>query len=199
MNVSTRPAQNASQDLLATLRDATRASHARVEAKLLPPAGAWTSSRYRRMLETFDHVISPVESRLCEFLGDVFIAPLPATRAERLHLDLETLGRGVSTAPDGAPLRVDSQADAYGVGYVFQGSLLGGAVIARQLRASPETQSVSTRYLHLYGDGLGDAWRRFSHAANAFGRQATAAERTQATQAAIEAFRAFDRAFDRCA
>ena len=198
MNDSTRLDQNASPDFISSLRDATRAWHDRVEARLLPP-GAWTPGHYRRMLETFDQVISPIESRLCDLLGDAFIAPPPATRATQLRLDLDALGRRASPLLAGAPLRVEAHADAFGVGYVFQGSLLGGAVIARQLRASAGTASLSTNYLRLYGDGLGAAWRRFTGAANAFGRQATAVERTQATQAAVEAFRAFDDAFDRCA
>ena len=64
----------ATQEWLSTLRQATRELHGRVEASLHSPHG-WTLARYGAMLQAFHQVISPVEQRLCDLLGSVFIPP----------------------------------------------------------------------------------------------------------------------------
>jgi heme oxygenase len=167
--------------------------HRRVEASLLPPF-LWTRAHYGAMLQAFHRVIAPAEPALCDLLGDVFIPPPPLSRAERIQADLRAIGLDVPPTPHDHHLIVESRADAYGVGYVLQGSLLGGAVIARQLRAGCGDQPVPTGYLELYGDGLSGAWKRFCHAANSFGRESGDDERRRATQAAIDTFRAVERA-----
>lgn len=182
--------------LLSTLREGTREWHLRVEARL-QPAGQWTLVGYAAMLRAFHQVIHSLEPQLCKLLGDAFIPPPPFSRTDRIRKDLEELGAAPLTTY-ASPLRVESAADAYGIGYVLQGSLLGGAVIARQLRAAYSNQPVPTAYLELYGDELPGAWRRFCHELNSFGRKVTADERQQTTQAAIDTFRAFESAFERC-
>ena len=73
------------------------------------------------------------------------------------------------------------------------------AIIANEMRARFGDHRIPISYLTLYGDGLGGAWTRFCQAANSFGRAVGEDERRHVTNAAIGAFRAFDRAFDRMA
>ena len=155
--------------------------------------------RYGAMLQAFHQIIAPVEPRLCELLGEVFIPPPPRSRAERIRADLKALNREIVPVAADDRLVVGSPAEAYGVAYVLQGSLLGGAVIARQMGADCRDRPIPTSYLELYGDGLRDAWTRFCQAANSFGRAVGEDERRHVTNAAIGTFRAFDRAFDRMA
>jgi len=188
--------EDAAPELLSTLRQATRELHERVEATLQSPDG-WTVARYAAMLQAFHQVIAPVEPRLCALLGSVFVPPPPVSRAERIRSDLAALGRETVALAVEPRLRLESQADAYGIGYVLQGSLLGGAVIVKQMRAGGADQPVPTGYLEMYGQGLAGAWKRFCHAANSFGRQIRDDERQRATQAATDTFRAFECALAR--
>ena len=188
--------EESAPELLSTLRDATGELHQRIEAKLLPD-GQCTRARYGAMLQAFHQVISPVETRLCDLLGDDFLPPPPMSRAERIRADLGTLGREILPGPDSDRLTVESQADAYGVAYVLQGSLLGGTVLLKQMRRDPSKEPIPAGYLELYGDGLAEAWRRFCQAANSFGREIGIDERQRTAKAAIDAFRAFERALDR--
>ena len=181
--------------LLSMLREDTREWHQRVEAKL-QPAGDWTLTGYAAMLQAFHEVIGPLEPRLGDLLGDVFTSPPPLSRTDRIRTDLELLGRDTSPMSGASQLRVKSLPDAYGIGYVVQGSLLGGAVIVRQLRKASSSHPVPTTYLGLYGDELAGAWRRFCHALNSFGQTITHDERHHTIQAAINTFRAFERALD---
>lgn len=140
-------------------------------------------------------VIAPVEGVLSDRLGEVFAVPPPGSRVDRLRADLAELGWEVAPVAVDA-VAVSSQAEAFGVGYVLQGSLLGGAIIARQARADCGDPVIPTRYLSLYGTELGLAWRRFCAAANAFGDDAPAGEHRRAVAAAIDTFAAHEAALD---
>jgi heme oxygenase (biliverdin-IX-beta and delta-forming) len=196
--VSTQPLPR----LLETLRHATRAHHDAIERHLTADGGAWTRERYGRMLRMFQAVIAPIEATLVDHLGGLFAAPPPATRAERLAADLSALGLAPhnlqvsSTLSPPRPLTIASRAEAFGAGYVLQGSLLGGAVICRQIRSSDAMPHVPAMYLELYGAKLGDAWKRLCGAIDAFGETADLQQRELAVTAAIRTFEACDAAFD---
>jgi heme oxygenase len=189
-------APGAAADLLTTLRLATRELHHRLEAQLQPTT-EWTLERYAAMLQAFHQVIAPVESHLCERLGDIFVPPPPLSRTERLRSDLRALGQKVLPPARETRLAVQSPAEAHGVGYVLQGSLLGGAAIARQVRACCAHTAEPFAYLNLYGAGLSAAWKEFCQALNVFGRDLSDADRHRATTAAAETFRAVGAAFAR--
>lgn len=181
--------------LLDSLRHATRAHHAAIEHQLTADGGAWTRERYGRMLGMFEAVIAPIEATLVEHLGGVFAAPPPATRTARLAADLSALGFTSSTSRFAAAIEVGSHAEALGVGYVLQGSLLGGAIICRQMRADGAGPVVPASYLELYGAGLGAAWKRYCEAIDTFGRTAGPQQRELAVAAAVRTFEACDTAF----
>lgn len=151
------------------------------------------------MLRMFHAVIAPVETTLVDHLGGLFAAPPPATRTARLAADLSALGL---EPPAGPALRtapavtIASRAEAFGAGYVLQGSLLGGAVICRQMRSSDALPHVPAAYLELYGARLGETWKRLCAAIDAFGDTADDHQRELAVSAAIRTFEACDAAFD---
>jgi heme oxygenase len=58
-------------------------------------------------------------------------------------------------------------------GYVLQGSLLGGAVICRQIRSSNVMPHVPAMCLELYGARPVEGWKRMCGAIHAFWRPPT--------------------------
>ena len=183
-------------DLLDRMRATTRARHAQLESRLGSHERPWTREKYGRLLQMSYAVIAPIEDLVVERLGALVAAPPPATRAERLRADLEDLGHAPRVRAGSPPPRVDSQAAAFGVGYVLQGSLLGGAVIARQVRSDCAGPEIPARYLELYGPDLPKVWLRYCAALNEFGREAAEAERQGAVVAASATFEAFGAALD---
>lgn len=175
------------------VRHATRAPHQRIESRLGDDGSPWTLDRYRRLLQMTYAVIAPLELHLAERLGPVFAAPPPLTRAQCLEADLVALGASLPNVEQ-ASVPVASLSDAIGAGYVLQGSLLGGAIISRQLRH--DCGAVRTSYLELYGRHLGAAWARYCAAVNEFGSSTSEADRQQVIASALRTFEAFDLALD---
>lgn len=185
-----------SHSLLAQLRAATRTQHERLEERLATIDEAWTVRRYRSFLRMSFAVVAPTETSLCHHLGAVFAAPPPGDRAERLRADLASLGSAAAETAGKSPAFMATRADAFGAGYVLQGSLLGGAVIARQLRMDCGQRDVQTTYVELYGPGLSAAWKAFCDALNGFGDHADTQSRERAVAAAVATFDAYGAALD---
>lgn len=183
-----------SLSLLTDIRHATRTLHRDVEARLGNEHASWTAEAYVRLLQITHAVVRPLEPVLHERLGDVFSAPPPASRSRRLEADLQAMGAVSCAVP--CELVVESDAEAFGIGYVLQGSLLGGAVISRQVRQAIGGVA-ATSYFEMYGDGLGAAWSRYCVSLNAYGESASATDRATAVSAAVAAFAAFDAAIGR--
>jgi heme oxygenase len=142
-------------------------------------------------------VIAPIEDLVVERLGALVAAPAAGHRAPSVSARISR----ISGTPRGCgrvvhPRAVDSQAAAFGVGYVLQGSLLGGAVIARQVRSDCAGPEIPARYLELYGPDLPKVWLRYCAALNEFGREAAEPERQGAVVAASATFEAFGAALD---
>src|SRR5262245_3432754 len=175
----------------AEVRQATRAQHEELERRLALSAETITLDGYRRFLQMTAAVVIPLEPSLASTLGDLFRVE-GTSRAERLTRDLTALGlqhEGSSSIP--MP-DVSSHAGALGAAYVLQGSLLGGAVIARMLGERLGQSNAALSYLTLYGSDLGGAWRRFTTALDTFGATAPAAARAETVAAAISTFASFD-------
>ena len=183
-----------SLSLLTDVRHATRTLHRHVEARLGDGHSVWTIEQYVRLLRITYAIVHPLEPALDARLGDVFSAPPPVNRSRRLLADLHAMGAEPRSVP--CELVVESDAQAFGVGYVLQGSLLGGAVISRQVRQAIGS-AAATGYFEMYGNALGAAWSRYCAALNAFGEAARVADRAAAVSGAVAAFSAFDRAIDR--
>jgi heme oxygenase (biliverdin-IX-beta and delta-forming) len=129
------------EPLGARLKRETAARHQRIEEVLGLVEGGLSVERYRRLLESFFGYFAPVEARIAELAPS---APplglkLPA-RAQLLAKDLLALG---ASAPDIAALprctdlpRLANPANMAGCLYVLEGSRLGGAIVARELKRS---------------------------------------------------------------
>ena len=183
-----------SPSLLNDIRQATRTLHRDVEARLGDEPSSWTLEQYVRLLQITHGIVRPLEAALEKRLGEIFSAPPPANRARRLEADLHSMGAAPRDVSCG--LTVQTDAEAFGIGYVLQGSLLGGTVIARQIRQAVGA-GTATGYFEMYGKGLGAAWSRYCASLNAFGEEASEQDRATAVSAAVAAFLAFDAAIDR--
>ena len=182
--------------LLSEVRAATREAHERLEQQLDLEHQA-SLERYWVFVRATCAVVRPLEPSLTAFLGPIFAAPEPGTRVSRLLADLAHLGP--EDPPDDAPgmEAVDSLAAAFGAAYVLQGSLLGGAVIARAVRDRLGLADQGTQYLRLYAGGLAHAWRQFVNALDAFGAHGSDDERRVTKAMAGQTFRAFAAALER--
>lgn len=92
-----------------------------------------TPGKYAQVLQAFSAVVPALEARLAALpIPDTFDLP-SRFRREALLADLEALG----VAPLPALRSWDDLTPAQGLGalYVLEGSRLGGAIIARELRA----------------------------------------------------------------
>lgn len=165
------------ETLLATLRDATAAHHARAEALVPVLAPDLTLEGYASVLARFHDVYASLEGAL----ADVGAWPGGFDAAARrklplLERDLAWLhARGVVPAPmRRSPLHATAVAPdlatAIGTLYVLEGATLGGQVILRRLAPrlgiSPET---GASFYAGYGADTGAMWKAFVAMANAWG------------------------------
>jgi heme oxygenase len=182
--------------LLADVRVATREAHERLERQLDLEHHP-TLERYRLFVRATCAVVVPLEPSLTAWLGPLFAAPEPGTRMDRLRADLSHLGS--DSLPSGAPgmAPAGSMAEAFGAAYVLQGSLLGGAVIARLAHSRLGVGEEGTTYVRLYGDGLARAWRQFAQALEEFGTYRSDAERQVVVAGAERTFEGFGAALER--
>lgn len=147
------------------LREATRASHDRVEGELRLLDGSLTPHRYREVLGRFYGYYAVLEPALDAWHRREGLLDWPARR--KLHLlaaDLGELGWGGPATAD-LPLcaevpAIRSSGEALGALYVVEGATLGGAVIARRLRAQGFPASV-LGFHSCYGSDVGPRWRRW--------------------------------------
>lgn len=146
------------------LRDATAGEHASVEALPHMPdlaAGALPPARYAQVLGCHLAILAPWERAHGAWLEALATRGWPyRRRTTALGHDLAALGITASAADDGqAPLAADD-AQAWGMLYVVEGSMLGGRVIARQLRTHQPDLAGALAYYDL-GSEDPAAWRRF--------------------------------------
>ena len=175
------------------VREATRTQHEDLERRLALTPGDITLDSYRRFLEMTASVVIPLEGPIAERLGDLFRVE-GANRAQRLTSDLAALGLSTRATPPATLPDVSSHADAFGIAYVLQGSLLGGVGIAQILGKHLARAETSMSYLTLYGPHLGHAWQRFTAGLDTFGATAAPDERARTIAAAVATFAAFDSA-----
>ena len=189
--------------LLDALRAETRRAHHTLDSRIGISETGFSRAHYVALLRATLAVTLALEPPLRQRLPPPLDWPGPAAdqggseRVERLCHDLVALDASADIAPLADVPAIATPAAAVGAAYVLQGSMLGGAVIARIVHNQPCMSSQQTTYLRLYGDNLGRMWRDFTDRVNAFGRQQPPAEWTVATHAAVATFSAFARALDR--
>lgn len=166
-----------------SLRGATARVHADVEA--LPhmsalAAGTLAPARYAQVLRCHLAILAPWESAHAPWLD-----ALPAQgwhyrrRAVALRQDLAALGMALPAMDGSDVLPAPDHARAWGMLYVVEGSMLGGRVIARQLRARQPALADALAYFDL-GSEDPAAWRRFQGCLDVALRDAASRERAAA-------------------
>ncbi len=179
--------------LLTELRLATAAAHTRVEQQLI--LDGWTRLRYRAFLRATLAVLEPTVPRVVAHVGEQSF-PLLSSSLPRLRSDLESLGGSDRPmAPPPLP-RIADEAEAFGAAYVLHGSLLGGATIARSLESAVGLSSSTLSYLRPPAD-VGDHWRAFTRALDAWGQSVDREHRSRAVATALGMFDAFAHVFAR--
>jgi heme oxygenase len=179
--------------LLVLLRTATAPAHRSLEARM-PLDDGWSRARYAAFLRGTLAVVAAVEPPIRRFLPDSSDGETPG--ADRLRHDLTLLDTAADVAQAPGLPAIDTPAAAFGAAYVLQGSMLGGAVIARRLALDPHIPAGSLTYLRA-GNAAGPSWREFVRRLNAFGAHAPAAERDTAVTSARQLFASFEAAFSR--
>lgn len=155
------------------LRDATAAQHEQTERLLDAPSRCVDLARYCEMVRWLAAVHGPLEVHL-EALDARLRDDLDTGRRHKagwLRADLDGLDaeRDRDTPPwlgrvrhAMARVRPRTAAEAVGVQYVVEGSMLGGRVLAdiagRQLGVGTTTGG---RFLHGYGAATGNMWRDY--------------------------------------
>lgn len=145
------------------LREATAQAHAQVEALPHMPdlaAGTLAPARYVQVLRSHLALLAPWETAHAPWLDSLAAHGWTyRRRAPALRHDLAALEAGTAIDPVESP-PAPSDAYAWGMLYVVEGSLLGGRVIARALRAGQPALSAALAYFDL-GSQDPAAWRRF--------------------------------------
>jgi heme oxygenase len=145
------------------LREATAASHARLEHSLDLLGPSTQATRFRALLERFHGFHRVWEPALADTLGcDDFL--VARQREPLLHADLLALGM---RAGDIAALPACTEAAglcrsapaALGSLYVLEGSTLGGRHIARHLAGAPWLPPGGLRYFDPHGAHTGQRWQ----------------------------------------
>jgi len=164
------------------LREATAQTHAQVEA--LPhmadlAAGALTPERYGQVLRCHLAILAPWERTHAPWLDTLAVQGWRyRRRATALRHDLAALGLAQDVAAGPAP-QAAGAAQAWGMLYVVEGSMLGGRIIARQLRLRQPALAPALAYFDL-GSADPAAWRRFQGCLDAALPDAAAREQAAA-------------------
>lgn len=174
------------QSLLLALREATRASHKRLEARLPFFSAGFDLARYRDLMAAYHGFHAPLEASLAGYQGR------ERAKTPALAQDLRTFGVEVEALPRCQQLpRIDDEASALGVMYVLEGSTLGGQVLKQAMAERLGIDAASGgAFLDVYGPLTGTHWRSFLGRLGAFAHQPDSEAR--ALQAAVATFECFE-------
>ncbi|HET9959544.1 MAG TPA: biliverdin-producing heme oxygenase [Polyangiaceae bacterium] len=190
-------------DILTELRSATAAVHRRLELDLALLGPGLTRSRYEAFVCGMAGMILPFESSWDEIPGWGRVLPDYESRrkAGLLLADIQRFQPAPQSPLPLAPGFVAQDCEtALGVGYVLEGSTLGGAVIAREVlqRLGPHCPAA---YLQCYGSGVGTKWKGFcsaleQHCGDAASALTPSERAARAERVVLNAVQTFDRARD---
>jgi len=188
-------------ELFSQLRNATTASHRRLDAEIDVCGEGLTLERYGSLLMRFHGILSVLEPQLAAVRGldelDLDLDLARCCRTGWLSEDLEVLGVGDSRILDvDQSLRhlVTAVPEALGCLYVIEGAGLGGQVIVpcvqRQLGL---TASHGCRFFAGYGAATSGRWRRLRATADEYARRTNTHARIE--RSAVDVFKTFLRWF----
>lgn len=174
-----------------SLRDATSEAHRELDAQL-SAFDLTEFAGYRRFLCASAAALLPLEAALAEAgVADIFPDWTERSRAAVIEADLAGVGSAVPTTVAVAPL---TRNGVLGTMYVLEGSRLGAKFLLRIVADAADLRvRQATAYLR-HGAGK-PLWQSFL--ARLSSERLTAHEETEAIDAALSAFAAFERAADR--
>ena len=151
--------------ITAILKEKTRIYHDEIEGKLESNRlfdGSFTQDNYYKMLLVNHQFIKAYEPEIHSLLSEedkTFLAKINFNKLDLIEKDLIELKLHPNTI---SPIQtLANRAEALGALYVIEGSMLGGMVIAKQLKKYPELETASFNYFGHYGAHIGPIWKEF--------------------------------------
>jgi heme oxygenase len=202
MNLSPSPHDGTGTSLFAALKAGTADLHRQVEEvfPLLHPG--LTVAAYHQHLRRVLGLHLSVEERLTAFQAQsgLCFPNVETIKSQWLISDLLALGDTIETIDDIAPLTrippINTREQYVGTSYVIEGSMLGGQVIHRVLRAKLELPDSQMRFYTGYRDDTFTTWKSFQVAGEALispaGYGAATAQAREIFQIVLECFSCAD-------
>jgi len=147
------------------LKTKTRIYHDEIEQKLESNKlfdGTFSQDNYYKMLVVNHQFIKAYEAEILSFLNESdqdLLNRINFNKLALLEKDLEELNLNPNDITTVTPLR--NRSEALGALYVIEGSMLGGMVIAKQLKKYPELETANFNYFGHYGQDIGPIWKSF--------------------------------------
>ena len=156
------------EELTSLLRSGTAAVHAEIEALLYSGklmGGTLSRSEFAHLLQIHLQFHLALERAIDRHKEVEVLLPVKTSKSEMLLKDLEATGQ--------VPIRVESDRlsqltvpQLIGALYVSEGSMLGGAVIARAIAKTQGLQDHKINFFGMYGKDLGPNWVIFCNKLN---------------------------------
>lgn len=176
--------------LMLRLKEETHTEHRSVEGAFSERAGDLSSATYLDLLQRFYRVVAPIEGSLESraAFSALGLCRERFLREPALRRDIQFMGGQTVVA---ASYRSDSVAEAIGALYVLIGSMLGGQIIARDIRARMGLQEGGVEFFTFQGKGTSGLWKEFGEAVNRWSEEQGGGD--AAVSGARKAFSFFDR------
>ena len=147
------------------LKTNTAQYHDEIEAKLESKRlfdGTFTQDNYYKMLLVNHQFIKAYETEIHSLLNENDLNLLNEINFNKLELIEKDLVELNLKPNELSPInKLENRAEALGALYVIEGSMLGGMVIAKQLKKYPELETASFNYFGHYGSHIGPIWKAF--------------------------------------
>ena len=147
------------------LKKETAQYHDEIEQKLESNKlfdGTFNQANYYKMLQVNHQFIAVLEPQINSLLTEndlKFLENINLNKLQLLIKDLEELQLDKTVL--GTEKLLNTRLEALGALYVIEGSMLGGMVIAKQLKKYPELSESGFNYFGHYGQGIGTIWKSF--------------------------------------
>jgi len=147
------------------LKKETLQYHDEIEAKLESKRlfdGTFTQENYYKMLLVNHQFIKAYEGEIFKLLNESDKLILNRINLNKLALIEKDLTELNLTPNEITPINsLENREEALGALYVIEGSMLGGMVIAKQLKKYPDLEFSNFNYFGHYGNDIGPIWKEF--------------------------------------
>lgn len=152
------------------IKENTRQFHDDVEAKFQSQRifdKSYTLNDYRQILWLNYLFHLNFENKAFEKIDPETAKKIQLDSRRKLHLlEIDLKNLDMETVEANTEISINSEAEAFGILYVMEGSSLGGNVIKKQLSQNPEFNNTSFHYFGCYGEKTGEFWNNFKQVLN---------------------------------